>query len=162
VSHTFDSLPLRPRLFSEYGFASGDRNPDDGLRGTFDQLYPNVHDHHGLADAVGWQNLREVRAGMRFSPRRNWTLAGAYCDWWLANPTDAFYNASGGIVARDTKGLSGSHIGEEFDAETSYRINRQLELGAGIGHILPGSFLAGTHHNHPYTYPYLMLNYNFF
>lgn len=162
AGRVFDSLPLRPRLFGEYAFASGDRNPKDGTRGTFDQLYPNVHDHHGLADQVGWQNLREGRAGIRLSPRRDWMVAAVYCDWWLASATDAFYSSSGGVVARDTKGLSGSHIGEEFDVETSYRINRQLELGAGIGHMLPGSFLAQTHHNHAYTYPYLMLNYNFF
>ena len=52
--------------------------------------------------------------------------------------------------------------GEEYDAESSYRINRQLELGTGIAHIFPGAFLVNTHHNHAYTYPYLMLNYNLF
>jgi len=66
VTHTFDSLPLQPRLLGGYAFASGDRKPSDGTRGTFDQIYPNVHDHHGLADQVGWQNLKETRAGFGF------------------------------------------------------------------------------------------------
>jgi hypothetical protein len=162
ASYTFDSLRLKPRLFGGYAFASGDRNPHDGTHGTFDQLYPNIHDHHGLADQLAWQNLQEVRGGARISLRRNWTLAGMYNDWWLASATDGFYNSSGSIVARDSKGLSGTHIGEEFDVETSYRINRQLELGAGVGRLFPGAFLANTHHGHAYTYPYVMLNYNFF
>ena len=74
----------------------------------------------------------------------------------------ACYNSSGSIVARDPKGLSGSHIGREYDAQTSFRINRDLELGAGIGYIRSGDFLLRTNHAHSYTYPYLMLNYNFF
>jgi hypothetical protein len=162
VGYTLEPVRLRPRLFSEYSFASGDENPKDGRHATFDQLYPNLHDHHGLADQVAWQNLKEIRTGARISLRRNWMLAGIYNNWWLASATDAFYNSSDTIVARDPRGLSGTHIGEEFDLETSYRFNRQLELGTGIGHLLPGAFLVNTHHNHAYTYPYVMLNYNFF
>ena len=96
VGYTFDKHRLRPRLFAEFDFASGDRNPNDGRRGTFDQLYPNIHNHNGLADQVAWQNLKEFRAGARISPRRKWTLAATYNDWWLASATDAFYNSSGG------------------------------------------------------------------
>lgn len=162
AGYAIQHLRLRPRFFAEYSFASGDRNPKDGMHGTFDQLYPNIHDHHGLADQVAWQNLKEIRTGARVSLRRNCTLAGIYNDWWLASPTDAFYNSSGGAVARDSTGRSGTHIGEEFDAETSYRFDRQLEFGAGIGHIRPGAFLVHTNHNHSYAYPYVMLNYNFF
>jgi len=160
--YTLASVPLRPRLFLEYDFASGDPNPKDGRHGTFDQLYPNIHSHHGLADQVGWQNLKEVRAGARLSPRRNWTVALMYNDWWLADARDAFYNSSGVIVARDPEGRSGTHIGSEWDLETTWRLDRDFELGAGIGHIRPGGFLARTGHDHGYTYPFAMLNYNFF
>ena len=162
VGYTLDRHRLRPRLFAEFDFASGDRNPNDGRRGTFDQLYPNIHNHNGLADQVAWQNLKEFRAGVRISPRRNWTLAATYNDWWLASATDGFYNSSGGNVARDVKGASGTHIGQEYDLESFYRVNRLLELGAGIGHICPGGFLIRTGHGHGYTYPYVMLNYNFY
>lgn len=162
AGYTRDSWRMKPRIFGEYGFASGDRNPKDGVHGTFDQLYPNIHDHHGLVDQVAWQNLKEIRTGIRISPRRNWTFAAIYNDWWLASATDAFYSSSGSVIARDTKGLSGTHIGEECDLETSYRVNRQLEFGAGIGRILPGGFLAHTGHDRNYTYPYVMMNYNFY
>jgi hypothetical protein len=162
AGYTFESARLKPRVFAEASFASGDQNSKDGRHGTFDQLYPNIHGQHGLSDQVAWQNLKETRAGVRISLRRNWLVAGSYSDWWLASASDGFYNASGAIVARDTRGLSGTHIGQEFSAETSYRLDRHLELGAGIGHILPGEFLVNADHKHAYTYPYVMLNYNFF
>jgi len=86
-------LRMKPRLFAEYSFGSGDRNPNDGSRGTFDQLFPNIHGHNGLADQIAWQNLKEVRAGAGFVLRPHWIIAATYNDWWLANAADAFYNS---------------------------------------------------------------------
>ncbi len=162
AGYTLASVPLRPRLFVEYDFASGDHNPTDGRRGTFDQLYPNIHAHHGLADQVGWQNLKEVRAGARVSVRRNWTASMIFSDWRLADARDAFYTASGAVFARDPEGRSGTHIGTEWDLETSWRLNRDLELGAGVGYVRPGRFLAEMHRGHAYMYPFVMLNYNLY
>jgi len=162
LGYTFGSSDLKPRLSLKYDYASGDRNPKDGVHGTFDQLYPNIHDHHGLADQVAWQNLVSVRTVFRISVRKNWMISAAYNDWWLASAKDGFYNASGSIVARDATGLSGTHIGTELDLQTSYRFDRNLEFGAGFGHIIPGEFLRRTGHPAAYNYPYLMINYNFF
>jgi hypothetical protein len=162
AGRTLASGGLRPRVFVKYDFASGDRNPNDGRRGTFDQLYPNMHDQHGLADQVGRQNVHSARAGVRLSLRANWMVTGAYNEWWLANPRDAFYNSSGGVVARDVSGQSGRHIGREFDAQSCWRWNRHVEFGAGIAYIRSGEFLRRTGLAPRYVYPYVMLNYNVF
>lgn len=162
AGYTFLHLPLKTRVFAESDFASGDRNPADGVHGTFDQISPNVHDHLGLADQFAWQNLRMVRAGVRVWLRKNWVVASAWQDYWLASRTDGFYNSSGALVARDHTGNSGSHIGEEFDVQASYRVDRNLEFGAGIGRFLPGIFLTNTGHGSIYNYPYVLMNYNFF
>ena len=162
AGYTFQNVRFRTRLFAEYDFATGDRNPRDGTHGTFDQLFPNLHDHLGTADQFGWQNLKMTRAGARFWLRRNWILAGIWHNGWLASATDGFYNSSGAIVARDPSGRSGTHIGEEYDVQTSYRFNRDLEFGAAFARLLPGGFLARTKHSVPYTYSYLMMSYNFF
>jgi hypothetical protein len=162
AGYNFEVLQRKTRVFVKYDFASGDRNPKDGVHGTFDQLYQNIHDHHGIADQIAWQNLKSVRSGVKFSVRRNWVLASAYNGWWLASANDAFYNSSGSIVARDPRGLSGTHIGNEYDVQTSYRVDRNLELGAGLGYIRSGEFLLRTNHAPSYTYPYVMMNYNFF
>jgi len=162
AGYTFDRLPYRTRLFAEYDYASGDRNPHDGVRNTFDPLYPNVHDHLGLADQFAWENLKAVRAGVRVWLRRNWIVAGAWGDYRLADPHDGFYSPLGPLIARDPTGRSGAHIGEEYDAQTSYRLSRDWELGAGVGRILPGEFLLRANHPAAYTYPYVMMSYNIF
>ncbi len=42
----------------------------------------------------------------------------------------------------DTTGKSGTHIGEELDVYTWYELNRHVNVGMGIGHLIPGGFLA--------------------
>ena len=158
--YTFLSSRQKPRVFAKYDFASGDGTLRDGIHSTFDQLYPNTHDQHGLADQVAWQNLKSIRVGVRLSIRPNLMLSAAYNDWWLASATDGFYNASGSVVSRDLSGRSGNHIGGEYDLQSSYRLNRNLEFGLGFGYVLAGRFLVQTNRAHSYTYPYVMLNYN--
>ena len=63
---------LNVKLVGEFNYASGDSNPTDGARGTFDQLYPTGHDKLGLADQVGWRNIRHGRAGLEMTPVRGW------------------------------------------------------------------------------------------
>jgi len=159
---TFHSGRFKTRAFGAYDFASGDQNPRDGVRGTFDQLFPNLHDRLGLADQFSRQNLKALRAGGRLWLRGNWIAAAAWSDDWLASSKDGFYNSAGSIVARDTAGLSGTHIGGEVDLQTSYRFNRNLEFGVGFAHVWPGEFLVKMNHPASYNYPYLMMNYNFF
>ena len=160
--YTFARYGRKARMFGAVDFASGDRNAADSRHGTFDQIFPNVHDHLGLADQFARQNLKALRFGARVWLRGNWILAAAWNDYWLASPTDALYNSSGSVVARDVKGQSGTHIGEEYDVQTSYRYDRNLEFGAGLARILPGRFLFRTGHSGSYDYFYLMMSYNFF
>jgi hypothetical protein len=162
AGYTFHPGHVRARLFGAFDFASGDRNPHDGLHGTFDQLYPNIHDHLGLADQFARQNLKAVRGGVRVWVRPQWIVAAAWNDYWLSSRTDGYYNSSGAIVARDAAGMSGTHIAEEYDLQSSYRFDRNLELGLGIGKVVPGEFLLKTKHPASYVYPYLMMSYNFF
>ncbi len=162
AGYTFKFLGLRTRVFTGFDFASGDRTPRDGAHGTFDQLYPNIHDHLGLADQFARQNLKATRNGARIWLRTNWIAAAAWNDYWLASRTDGYYNSSGTIVARDPTGRSGTHIAQEYDVQTSYRFDRNLEFGVGVGRVLPGEFLTKMKHPDAYTYPYVMMSYNFF
>jgi hypothetical protein len=162
IGYTIPTPKLRPRVAFKYDYASGDRNPKDGVRGTFDQLYPNIHDHHGLADQIAWENLVSYRTVVRVPVLKEWMVSVAFNDWYLASANDAFYNSSGSVVVRDTKGLSGRHIGYEWDAQTSYRLNKDVEIGTGVGRIISGSLLTRLGKARAYTYPYLLMQYNFF
>jgi hypothetical protein len=159
AGYRLNRVPWHPRPFAQYDQASGDKNPSDGTHGTFDTMYPTAHDRFGVADQFGWQNIVADRAGVTFEPFRRWTVTGQYLDFWLASATDALYNTSGGSIVRDTTGKSGTHIGEEFDAYTWFEVNRHVNLGVGVGHLMPGAFLARTTKGPTYNYPYFAINF---
>jgi hypothetical protein len=157
VGYTLASLGWKPRFFAGYDYASGDKNPNDGTHGTFDTMYPTAHDRFGITDQFGWQNIVAWRTGATIVPHRRWSVTAQYLDFWLASARDAAYNSSGGVILRDSTGNSGKHLGEEFDVYTWYEVNRQVHIGTGIGHILPGEFIAKAGKGASYTYPYFVV-----
>jgi hypothetical protein len=160
VGKTF-SAAAAPRVFIEYNFAGGDRNPADGARGTFDQLYPSGHGKYGLADQVGWRNIKNIRAGLEMKPRKNMSLALIYDDWHLASATDALYAGSGAATFRSATGAAGTHVGQELDVTGTWAFAKAFSLGAGVGHLFPGQFLTTVTPGHSFTAPYLMFTYKF-
>lgn len=150
-----------PRTYGEYNYAGGDKYPKDGIRGTFDQLYPSNHDKYGFADQVGWKNVKDLRAGLETKPRTATTLNFEYNNWYLASATDALYNATGAAVVRSLAGTAGTHVGQEIDITSTWAVAKPVTLGAGIGHIFPGEFLKNTTKGNPYTYPYMMATWKF-
>jgi hypothetical protein len=161
VGRTFPQAGSKPRLFTEYNYASGDSDPKSSTRGTFDQLYPTGHDKLGLADQVGWQNIEHLRGGVELKPHAQWSLAGSYHSFWLASATDALYAASGAAVTRSASGSTGRHVGQELDAQATYTYSPQLQIGGGYAYLIPGEFLKTTTPGRAYNYSYLMVTYVF-
>lgn len=159
LGYRFGQVWWKPRAFWQYDYGSGDRNPKDGVHGTFDTMYPTAHDRFGVADLFGWQNILSERVGVTIEPRRRWTVTGQWLDFWLASATDALYNSSGGAVVRDTTGRSGTHVGREYDAYTWYELNRHVNVGVGVGHLQGGEFLQKTTKGPNYNYPYFAINF---
>lgn len=153
--------PWKMRLISEYNFASGDENPRDGVRGTFDHLYPTPHEKYGLCDQVGWRNIHDVRGAVEVKPHKAVGAALSYHTWWLANAHDALYAAGGAVIARRSDGAFGRRVGQEIDLSGSWAINKQISLAAGVGHIFPGEFLRRATPGVGYTFPFVMLGYTF-
>jgi hypothetical protein len=149
----------KPRFFSQYDYASGDKSPSGTVRQTFDTMYPTAHDRFGISDQFGWQNIEAGRAGITIEPRRRWTVTAQYLHFWLASATDALYNTSGAAIVRDATGRSGRDIGGEVDAYTWYELNRHVNIGVGVGHILPGNFLENATKGPNYTAPYFAINF---
>lgn len=150
-----------PRLVAEYNYASGDANPADGIRGTFDQLYPTAHDKYGLADQVGWRNIHHVRAGFEVTPIRLTPIAVSYHSYWLAEARDALYAASGAPLARIASGAPRTHVGQEVDVQISRPITPQLALAAGYSHLFAGPFLKDATPGKSYSGPFVMATYVF-
>ena len=154
VGYTMPHLRLQPRWSLEYNYASGDHNPKDGKRGTFDQLYPSAHDKLGLDDQVGWKNIRNARAGVEIKPAKQWSVVARYDAWWLADSHDALYSGAGAVVARDSTGASGRFVGQELDSVVAYNFSRQFQFSGGYGHIFPGTFLNHATSGKSYSFPY--------
>jgi hypothetical protein len=161
LGYTQVGMPLTPRLFAEYNQASGDENPADNKKSTFDQLYPTGHDKYGLTDLVGWQNMRHVRGGFDLAIAKGWSATARYSQYWLADAHDALYTGGGAVLARSPTGIAGKYVGQEIDLIMSGRIRPSLNLSAGLGHFVTGTFLKNTTPGKPYTYPYAMLTYDF-
>jgi hypothetical protein len=150
-----------PKVIGEYNYASGDRDPGDGKRQTFDQLYPTPHDKYGLADQVGWKNIHHVRAGVEVTPLKGMPVTANYHSWWLAESRDALYNVASTPIARVAGGAANSHVGQEIDVQVSKAIFPQLQLAAGYAHIFTGAFLKEATPGASYSHPYVSATYIF-
>jgi len=161
LGHTWNSH-MKPRFFAEFNYGSGDNNPKDGTVETFNNLYPSTHLKWGETDQIGWMNIQDVRGGFEIAPARGWTVATNYHSYWLANVHDALYTASGSVaIPRVVAGNKGRWVGQEADVQAARKFHNGLELGAGVGHIFPGTFIRLAASDHGYTYPYAMTIYTF-
>lgn len=149
------------KVSSEYNVASGDRDPADGRRGTFDQLYPTPHDKYGLADQIGWRNMHHARLGAEFTALAKTQFTANYHSWWLKERRDGLYAASGALVTRVPTGAASRHIGHEVDIQLSRGLTRYVQLAGGLAHIIPGGYLRETTPGSRHTFPYLMATYVF-
>jgi hypothetical protein len=150
-----------PHLIGEYNYASGDANPTDGIRGTFDQLYPTAHDKYGLADQVGWRNIHHLRIGVDVTPIKSTPIAVSYHSYWLAESRDALYAASGAALARVIGGAASTRVGQELDVQVSRPLTPQLALAGGYSHLFAGPFLKEATPGKSYSGPFVMLTYVF-
>ena len=158
-----DSLPVpgAVKLTGEYNYASGDTDPADGKRTTFDQLFPTPHDKYGLADQIGWKNIHHVRAGVDVTPCKGLPLSVNYHSWWLAEPRDGLYTAASTLLARIASGASDRHVGQEVDVQVSRALFPQLQVAVGYAHIFTGAFLHEATPGASYSQPYVMATYVF-
>jgi hypothetical protein len=149
------------RLTGEYNYASGDDDPTDGVRRTFDQLYPTPHDKYGLADQIGWKNIHHARAGVEFTPVKGLPVATNYHSWWLAETRDGIYAAGSAVLARVISGAASRHVGQEIDVQVTRALTPQLQLAGGYAHIFTGGFLKQATPGASYSHPYVMATYVF-
>jgi hypothetical protein len=145
----------------EYNYASGDRNPHDGIQGGFTAPYPSVHDRYGLADQVGWKNIHHVRTGVELTLGRGWQLIPNVHNYWLASRTDGLFTPSNTQVARVEKGARSNRVGWEPDLSALWTISPQLQLGVGYTRLFPGAFLREATQGVAYNYGYCFAGYRF-
>jgi hypothetical protein len=161
AGYSIPAAAWSPRVYLEYNYATGDGNPHDGQRNTFDQLYPTAHDKYGMADQVGWKNIEHVRGGLEAKATSKLALATKLSYYWLADAHDALYNTSSTAVAQSVNGTAGRFVGKELDGSGLYSLTKQIGVGIGVGHLFPGGFLKLTTPGRPLTYQYFFIDTKF-
>jgi hypothetical protein len=134
VGYSFLS-EFKPRLSAIYGYASGDKNPNDNKNQRFNRFFgfnrPWSNSNH-----IEWENLKTFKSRAELSVSKKLKMEGSYNFYWLANKTDSWERAN----LRDKTGNSGNEIGQDIDFRTHYRINNNIKTTLGYAHFIPGKF----------------------
>src|SRR5580698_6116965 len=154
AGYTFKNTRTQPRIFGEYNYASGNKNPDSKTWGTHDQIYPSAHDKMSFADQFGWRNIEDLRTGVDEKIAAKWTLTEAFDDFWLATRNDAVYASSGAVAIAAHPGATSSHLGEELDLIAEYKQNKHVTYGFGLAHLFTGRYLDETTKGKDCNYPF--------
>jgi len=143
VGYTFD-VPWKPRLGFEWDYASGDDDPTDGTRKTFDNLFPTNHLHYGYMDRLSWQNLNNLRFMLALVPMTRLKIAFDVHRARVAETADALFNAGRKPYRLAVvPGVSGD-VGTEIDVTARVRLNPLLGILVGYSHFYAGDYLRAT------------------
>ncbi len=157
IGYRFD-LPWKPRLSAFYGYASGDKDPNDGNDERFEKFY-GFGRPWSANDYIVFENIRAPKLRVELTPTESLRVDFGYSWYQLASATDRFFGANN---ARDLTGLSGSDIGHEFDIRARWQVNKKLEAILGYAHFTAGGFISQVLRPDDSDFAYLEFNYTFF
>ena len=146
VGYNFD-LPMKPRIYAEYNYASGDSNSADGDVGTFQNLFPTNHKFYGIMDVFAWQNLHNAMLSFKVSPSKTVTAQVDYHAFWLADTNDTWYRANGITAVRPLNARSraaSNYAGSEVDFVVTWNPSKNLQVQGGYSHFFAGDYLKNT------------------
>ena len=146
AGYNFD-LPMKPRIYAEYNFASGDGNSADGNVGTFQNLFPTNHKFYGIMDLFAWQNLHNAMLSFKVTPCKNVTAQVDYNAFWLADTNDTWYRANGITAVRPlnaTSRAASDYVGSEVDFIVTWNACKYVQIQGGYSHFFAGDYLKGT------------------
>ena len=143
LGYNWKDAPLTPTLWAYYDYASGG-GATTGTAHTFNQLFPFGHYYLGWIDQVGRQNVHDLNFHLYLYPNKWVTTWLQFHNFWLANKTDALYNAAGNAVRRDATGRAGSFVGHEVDVVLNFHLSKHADLLTGYSHLFGGEFLRNT------------------
>jgi hypothetical protein len=145
--YTFSKVDWKPRLALGFDYGSGDSNPNDTKHTTFVNLYPTNHKFYGAMDFLSWQNLLDPYLKVTIAPVKGLSIAATYNAFWLATPSDFFYQVN--QAPRTTGGYGihpqdGSFAGQELDLVATYAPTKFPQFQGGYGHYFTGGYVNQT------------------
>jgi len=143
LGYNFKDATWNPTVWAYYDYASGG-GTTKGTAHTFNQLFPFGHFYLGWLDQVGRQNIHDLNFHLYLYPTKWLTAWTQFHSFWLADKTDALYNAGGNAIRRDPTGRAGSHVGEEIDFVLNMHLSKHSDILTGYSHLWGGEFLRNT------------------
>lgn len=143
------TLPWTPRFVLTYNYASGDDDPTDGDRNTFNNLFPTNHKFYGANDLFAWSNMEHTQFRAQFFPTANFTFFFDYHFFRLAEVRDFQFNGLQIPIRPDLSprlnGRRGSQtVGHELDFSFRWRVNDNLSFFGQYGHFFAGPYYRST------------------
>lgn len=137
----------KPRLSAFYGYASGDRNPNDNVDNRFERFFGFARPW-SADDYIVFENIKAPKIKLEFQPAKDLRIDGGYSWYWLASSTDRFNNLLDGNNSairnpgfnRDPSGRSGDFIGHNFDIRARYKLTANIDTTVGYSHFMGGEF----------------------
>jgi hypothetical protein len=134
-----------PEIGGQVTYGSGDRDPHDGMHGTFDGVYGGRDIYfYGYLSLFFWANLWDNEIDLSAHPHPTLALHLAYHHFVLAEERDAWYSTGLAPVRRDPSGLSGTALGDELDFRIEWAVWDHMAVTTGCGLFFPGSFVSST------------------
>ena len=155
-----------PRAYIGFDIASGDHDPNNPDKQTFNQLFPLGHAYFGYIDAVGRQNIIDLHPGLEAtllkdkSLAKKVTLRADYHFFWRQSDDDALYNASGAVQRADN-GSDASEVGQELDLLLNWQIERHTLIYVGYSHFFAGQFISDTGPSRDIDFAYAAVAFTF-
>ncbi len=143
VGYNFKDATWNPTVWLYYDYASGG-GATSGTAHTFNQLFPFAHPYFGWVDQVGRQNIHDLNCHLFLYPTKWLTSSAQFHSFWLANKTDALYNAGGNAIRRSASGVAGAHVGEELDLIFNFHLSKHADILTGYSYLWGGEFLRNT------------------
>ncbi|HNC42318.1 MAG TPA: alginate export family protein, partial [Nitrosomonas sp.] len=148
IGRTFDH-PWKPRISTFYGYASGDRDPNDGEDNRFDRFFgfarPWSADHY-----VIYENLKAPKIRFEFQPTPILGFEMGYGAYWLASGTDRMFDILDGNISntikdpgfnRDRTGKSGDFGGHALEGRIRFQPTPRIQTILGYTHFTAGEFV---------------------
>jgi len=135
----------KPRVSAFYGYASGDRDPNDDVDNRFERFFGFARPW-SADDNIIFENVKAPKLKFEFEPFKGMAIDGGYAWYWLASPRDRFNNLLNGINGdnrfnRDRLGASGDSLGQNVDLRARYRVTSHIDATLGYSHWINGGFV---------------------
>jgi hypothetical protein len=143
LSYPFNTS-WKPQVLLTYIYGSGDRNPKDGKRQTFDGIFSGADtDLYSWMNFAFWKNIHQARADLVLNPTKKISFRSEYHAYFLDQTSDAWY-FPGKAMRIDKQGQSGSFIGQETDFTIKIKLSDWLQFLSGYCMFIPGEFVENT------------------